>query len=208
MVSLHNPTPDESCNRRYRQLKELGDGHAALGEFGKARGYYRSACSLLPERAEAYVGLGALAIQQGQLDEACRAFEAARALEADNGAAIAGLAMVCQQRQDYAQAFDLYLKCLEIDSDNLVALLGLFQASRQMGTFSKIISYLELYLGKHSDDVSVLFCLATLYAREGKLLCARQAVLRVLQIEPYKSEASELLEQIQASLQAQVEAAL
>ena len=94
----------------------------------------------------------------------------------------------------------MHLKCLELDADNLVALLGLFQASVRMGTFAKVIRYLEIYLDRHPGDVAVLFCLATLYARDGRLEEAREALLSVLALEPDKKEAVELLRQVRAGL--------
>ncbi|MCK4625641.1 MAG: hypothetical protein KAV00_10050, partial [Phycisphaerae bacterium] len=102
-----------------------------------------------------------------------------------------------QQRAEYAKAFDMYLKCLELDTDNLVALLGLFQTSCKMENFSQIIHYLEIYLAGHHDDTSVLFCLASLYAKEGRLSDARQAVMEVLALEPNKPEAVELLGELE-----------
>ncbi len=65
-----------------------------------------------------------------------------------------------------------------------------------MGTFAKIIYYLEAYLTKNPADTSVLFCLATLYAREGRLKEARGATLEILAHEPDKEGASELLAEL------------
>jgi cytochrome c-type biogenesis protein CcmH/NrfG len=65
-----------------------------------------------------------------------------------------------------------------------------------MGSFARIIHYLELYLDRHPGDTSVLFCLATLYAREGRLAEARQSLLALLALEPDKNEAANLLEEV------------
>ena len=108
--------------------------------------------------------------------------------------------MVYQQQQELPAAFQMYLKCLELDVENLVALLGLFQISMEMGTFAKIIHFLEVYLDKHPGDVSVLFCLATLYARDGRLVEARDALRNVLTLEPGKAEATDLLAQVDDAL--------
>ena len=185
--------------QQYDKLRDLADCHAATGDCERAGDCYRRAARLMPQRPEAYVGLGSLAIQGNDLEGAHWAFATARDVAPNCAEAYSGLAMVCQQRQQYSAAFDYYLKTLELNSDNLLALLGLFQASMQMGTFSKIIRYLEIYLARHADDVSVLFCLATLYAREGMLPQARRATLRVLELDPHKAEAHDLMMQIEAS---------
>ena len=192
--------PAQDALDRYGILKELGDCHAALGDDHKARGYYEDARDLAPERGGAYVGLGILAMHEENLDEARRAFETARHLDPQCAKAYGGLAMMFHQNHDYPRAFEMYLKCLELDTNNLIALLGLFQASCQMGTFGKIIYYLEVFLQMHPDDTAVLFCLATLHAREGRFTEAGSALRRVLELEPDKVEAAKLLAQVTSSL--------
>jgi tetratricopeptide (TPR) repeat protein len=199
-VVIINQQAQPSDDGQYLKLKEMGDCYAALSDTDRARQCYQAAADLTPDRPEAHVGLGALAVQSEDFDAALLAFHKARVLEPACAEAYAGLAMVSQHRQDFSAAFDWYLKCLECDGDNLAALLGLFQASCRMGTFAKIINYLEIYLRKHADDTSVLFCLSTLYARDGKLNLARSAVMQVLAAEPGKPEAHELLCQIERRL--------
>jgi tetratricopeptide (TPR) repeat protein len=189
-------------NQHYDVLKELAESYAALGRLDEAEQCYRQAATLAPGRAEPYVGIGIVAIQRGRLDQAEAAFEIATERVADCAEAYGGLAMVRQQQGDYPGALDMYLRCLELDTDNLVALLGLFQTSCQMGTFAQVIHYLELYLDRHPGDVAVLFCLATLYAREDRLGRAEDCLLSVLALEPGKAEAARLLEQVRDELAA------
>jgi tetratricopeptide (TPR) repeat protein len=184
----------------------MGDCCAALGRSAEAADCYRRAAELAPELAGPHVGLGVLAIQAGRLDEAVDALQTACRKDAACAEAYGGLAMIHQQRGDYPSAFDMYLKCLELDTDNLVALLGLFQTSCQMGTFRKITQYLEAYLDRHPGDTSVLFCLATLYARDGRHPQARDALLRVLALEPGKPEAAEMLRELEARRPMETEA--
>ena len=121
-------------------------------------------------------------------------------LEPDCAKAYAGLGLVAQQKGDYQQAFEMYLKCLKRDTDNLTALLGLFQTSCQMGSFEKIIHYLEVYLDMHPADGSVMFSLAALYMKDGRLEEARKVLLGVLVLEPANKEAANLLEEVEHSL--------
>ncbi|MFP3937096.1 MAG: tetratricopeptide repeat protein [Phycisphaerae bacterium] len=192
----NQPQLGDHGNQHYEVLREMGDCYAALHRSDKAAEYYRKASELAPALAGPHVGLGVLAIQGGHLDNAVEALRTACELDPTCAEGYGGLAMIHQQRGDYHSAFDMYLKCLELDTDNLVALLGLFQTSCQMGTFGKIIHYLETYLDRHPGDTSVLFCLATLYARDGQHKKAREAVLRVLALEPEKSEAAEMLREL------------
>jgi tetratricopeptide (TPR) repeat protein len=183
---------EEGLDQRYEVLKELGDCHTALGNHDRARHCYAEASLLGPDKPGPYVGRAVVAMQTGATDEAEEAFSEALRVDPGCGEAYCGLAMLRQQQKEFVAAFDLYLKCLEKNADNLVALLGLFQTSCQMGTFSKVIYYLEVYLERHSGDVSVLFCLATLYARDSRLVEARTALDAILALDPAHAEASVL----------------
>jgi tetratricopeptide (TPR) repeat protein len=108
--------------------------------------------------------------------------------------------MIAQRKSDYKVAFEMYLKSLELDVDNLTALLGLFQASCQMGSFEKVIHYLEVYLDMHPGDTSVMFSLAALYMKDGRLELSRKVLLDVLALVPSNTDAAELLEEVDHSL--------
>ncbi|NBB95070.1 MAG: tetratricopeptide repeat protein [Planctomycetes bacterium] len=202
MQVIHSDALDAHRQRRdaYEQARELGDCHVAMGNWDEARRCYQQAAVLAPQQPEPHVGLGAVAMQLGRDDEALRAFHAARRLDGQCLPAHAGAAMIYQQQSRHPQAFEMYLRCLELDPDDLNALLGLFQASCQMGTFAKIIHYLELYLRNHPDDPAVLFCLASLYARENLNIQAKEALLTVLACDPDTPQAHELLADIEDRL--------
>lgn len=185
---------------QYSDLMELGDCYASIEQSELAGECYREAAVLEPRQSQPHVGLGILALQAGDLREAQSAFTAAAARDTQCSEAYGGLAMVHQQREDYSAALEMYLRCLQLNPDNLVALLGLFQTSCRMGTFAKVIHYLQVYLERHPGDTAVLFCLATLYARDGRLRHAERALLDVLALEPAKREAADLLEAVRADM--------
>ncbi|MCD4825019.1 MAG: tetratricopeptide repeat protein [Phycisphaerae bacterium] len=182
------------------RLLEIGDCYAAMENFVRAEQYYHQAAVMVPDHPGPYIGLGVIALQAGEGEKALRAFKIAADIAPDCAEAYNGMGMIHHEHRRYPQAFEMYLKCLEINSDNLIALLGLFQTACRMGTFSKIIYYLEAYLKQHPEDNSVLFCLATLYAREGMDIQAKAALLTVLAGEPDKPEAVELLQKVEENL--------
>ena len=192
----------QDSTQDYGVLQELGDCYTSVGNYEEAQKCYAKAASLEPDEPAPYVGLGVVALQSpnGGLDDAEIAFRVARRLDAGCSKAYAGLAMVAQQRADYQKAFDMYLKCLELDIDNLVALLGLFQTSCQMGSFAKVIHYLELYLNMHPGDTSVMFPLAALYMKDGKLERAQKILLELLDLDPENTDAAGLLEEVEHCL--------
>ncbi|MHC5059878.1 MAG: tetratricopeptide repeat protein [Planctomycetota bacterium] len=192
--------PESGWTQHYDVTKELGDCYASVGEYDKARECYDKAASLAPDEAGPYVGFGVIAMQTGELEDAETAFKVARRLDPQCSKAYCGLAMICQQRSKGPEAFDLYLKSLELDSDNLTALLGLFQSSCAMGSFSKVISYLEIYLDKHPGDTTVMFCLATLQMKDNQPQKARQLLLNILALDAENTDAVNLLEEAEHML--------
>ncbi len=192
--------PEAGWTQHYDVLKELGDCYTSVGEYEKARECYDKAAELAPDEAGPYVGFGVIAMQKGELEDAETAFKVARRLDPECSKAYCGLAMICQQRSEASEAFDLYLKSLELDSDNLTSLLGLFQSSCAMGSFSKVIYYLEVYLDAHPGDITVMFCLATLQLKDKQPQKARQLLLDILALDADNTDAANLLEEAEHTL--------
>jgi len=192
--------PDTGWTQHYDILRELGDCHATMGDYENARRCYDKAANLAPDEAGPYVGLGVIALQDNQYADAENAFRVACRLDPLCARAWCGLAIVKQTSGDSAEAFDLYLKSLELDSDDLTALLGLFQVSCQMGSFSAVIHYLELYLDMHPDDTSVMFCLATLHLKDRRIHRAKRLLTEIIRIDPGNTDAANLMEEVEHSL--------
>jgi len=200
MDITHNDTEQQDSTQDYTVLQELGDCYASVGDYTKAHQCYDKAAGLGPDEPGPYVGLGVLALQQNRFDDAEISFRVACRLDVHCAKAYAGLAMVAQERADYKRAFEMYLRCLELDVDNLIALLGLFQTSCQMGSFAKVIHYLELYLNMHPGDVSVMFPLAALYMKDGRLEQSQKMLLDLLNLDPDNKDAENLLEEVEHGL--------
>jgi tetratricopeptide (TPR) repeat protein len=194
------PTNEMDKPRRmphYEALREMGDCYTSVGQYRQAQQCYEKAATLGPDEPGPYIGLGVAALQMDKLEDAEIAFRVAYRLDPKCAKACAGLAMVAQQRRDLSQAFDFYMKSLELDADNILALLGLFQVSCDMGSFAKVIYYLEVYLEMHPGDSSVMYALAALYLRDGHPDSARAILLKLLTLEPGHRDAANLLEEVE-----------
>jgi tetratricopeptide (TPR) repeat protein len=187
----------ERVYQRYQLLCELGDAYTDAERYDAATAVLEEAIRHQPRLSEAHASMGMVHLRQGRLQEAADEFHESLQYNSRNPVACRGLGMVSQRAGQFPRAFEMYLKALEMDNDDLLSLLGLFQTSCKMGTFSKITHYLETYLGNHPDDTSVIFCLATLYAKEGRLEDARDQLMTLLTIEPGKEEAIRMLEKVQ-----------
>ncbi len=195
-----NIVSQQDSAAEYDALQRLGDNYLSLDDYSQARQCYEQAAVLAPDEAAPYAGLGMTALQTDNLDEAEIAFRVACRLNPDCAAAYAGLGMIAQQTERYERAFEMFLKCLELDTDNLTALLGLFQASSEMGSFAKVIHYLQVYLQKHPHDTSVMFSLAALYIKENRFACAKKMLLTILRLDPDNKDAHNFLEEVERNL--------
>jgi len=199
-ITQNNTNEQHDSTQHYEVLQELGDCYTSVGNYTQAQQYYEKAAVLAPDEPNPYVGLGVVALQKNLLDDAEIAFRVACRLDANCAKAYTGFAMVAQQRADYKRAFEMYLKSLELDTDNLIALLGLFQTSCQMGSFAKVIHYLEAYMNMHPGDTSVMFPLAALYMKDGKLKESKKILLDLLTLDNSHKDAANLLEEVEHSL--------
>jgi Flp pilus assembly protein TadD len=183
--------------QHYEVLRELGDCYTSVGNYSQAQRCYEKAATLGPDEPGPYIGLGVAALQRGNLDDAEIAFRVACRLDPKCARAYTGLAMVAQQQRAFPHAFDLYMKSLELDTDSITALLGLFQVSCEMGSFAKVIYYLEVYLEMHPGDTSVMFALAALYLKDGRPEQSKNVLLSLLALEPANHDAVNLLEEVE-----------
>lgn len=190
----------DNSTQHYEVLQELGDCYTSVSNYTKAKHCYEKAASLGPDEPGPYIGLGVIALQKDQLDDAEITFRVASRLDNNCAQAYCGMAMIAQKKQEHQKAFELYLKCLELDTDNLTALLGLFQTSCQMGSFERVIHYLEVYLNMHPGDTSVMFSLAALYMKDGRLEESRNILMDVSALDPANEDAANLLEEVEHGL--------
>jgi tetratricopeptide (TPR) repeat protein len=201
-IDYENLVTEESA-RQFEALQELGHCHASVGQYLEAKKCYEQTALLSPDEPGPYVGLGVVALQKNLLDDAEIAFRVACRLDLECSQAYAGLGMIGQKRGAFDTAFDMYLKCLDLDTDNLTALLGLFQSSCQMGTFAKVIYYLDVYLQMHPDDESVLFALAAIYMKESRFELSQKTLQQILLLDSDNKDAADLLEEVERCLHMQ-----
>jgi len=199
-IAPTNGMDQHERTQHYEALRELGDCYTSVGKYSQAQRCYEKAASLGPDEPGPYIGLGVAALQTEKLDDAEIAFRVACRLDPKCAKAYAGLAMVAQQRRELSQAFDFYMRSLELDTNNIMVLLGLFQVSCAMGSFAKVIYYLEVYLQMHPGDPSVRFALAALYLKDGQLGRSRAILLDLLTLEPANRDAANLLEEVEHTL--------
>jgi tetratricopeptide (TPR) repeat protein len=184
----------------FEDIQKSGDYYTSECDYDNAQRCYEKAASLNPDAPAPYIGLGIIAFQKDLLEDAQIAFRVACRLSPNSWRAYTGLAMIAQKKAEYEKAFEFFLKSLELNTDNLTALLGLFQTSCQMGSFAKVIHYLDLYLSTHPNDCSVMFTLAALYVKENRFEDSKNILMNILKLEPLNQDAINLLEEVERNI--------
>lgn len=197
-ITGNNATcPEKLSGYDYDVLIETADYHAYMGNYNLARTYYYKAILLEPYRAEPYLGLGTVALENKSFTQAERAFEAACQLDSKHSKAYCGLGIVYQRMGELEKSFEMYSLCLEIDKDNIDAILGLFQVGRKINRYTQIRTKLQMYLQIHPNDVTIMFCLANVCVKEHLYKQANNVLLDILLTDNNNIDAINLLEEIQ-----------
>ena len=187
---------EDTSQQQYENLLEVANFYLNVGNYDLAQECYNRAGAVAPNESKPYLGLGAVALARGMLDEAEMAHEMAAWIDQDSSEAYCGLAMVHQRRGDLKAAYRMYSKSLKFDPANLTAILGLYCVSTEVGAFAKVIHYLQLYLQAHPHDTQVMFCLAVLFVRQQQFDKAEEILLNMLVSEPKDKRAANLLEEL------------
>lgn len=141
-------------------LRRHADACIDCGDLILARRFYLKAMELVGNsQSWAHIGLGLIALQMNDLDEAEMAFVLANQCEGNSVEAYCGLAKVYQLRGRFRDAASAYCTALEIEHDHLPAIIGLFRQCRKTGDFNSIINCLEGYVQRHPDNLQMRSCL-------------------------------------------------
>jgi Flp pilus assembly protein TadD len=182
--------------QHYEVLKELGDCHAAAGDFDRARQCYLQAAQFEAASPAHHIGLGVVAMLEGKGPEARQAFETAGKCPAAGAEAWWGLAMVHQLAAEHPQACAAFVKSLELKNDHAQALAGLIRSCRETGDFAPAERFVPPYLDRHPGDTVALTCQGELQIRQGQVDLARQTILNVLTLDPQNAQAAEMLKAV------------
>jgi tetratricopeptide (TPR) repeat protein len=176
--------------------QELGECYAALGDAQAAALNFSEAQALFPFSPRPYTGLARAAGLEGRWEQAQTYFFKALELQPESDEAVSGLGTALLQTGRKVAAWDAFHQALEINPDNQEGLLGLARAAEEPEQLSLASERLERYLATHLVDFPVLFSLAELLARQGKISEAREALGKVLLFQPDHREGLALKEKL------------
>ena len=180
----------------YEINKELGECYLFMGEYDKARDYYLKAVSCDATVAEPYLGLAAIAVSKGALDDAYALYKKANQVES-NEKTLTGLGMIEVEQGKYADGFTHFTAALDINPGNMMVVNSMLQLAHMLNRLQEAVPYLEAALDT-GDVEAVRFALAACLLSLGRNDDAKIHLELLLGEFPTNENARELYAQIAA----------
>jgi tetratricopeptide (TPR) repeat protein len=174
----------------YEITKELGECYLFMGEFDKARDYYRRAMESNPQMYDPYMGLAAVAVNSGDLEEAYALYEKANAISPGEKP-LTGIGMIALELGRHEEAFARFQEALRENPGNMVAVNGLLQLAYVLDRLEDAIPFLESAL-ETGDTEAVRYALAASHLTMGHEDEARNHLELLLGDNPHNDSAKQL----------------
>lgn len=180
----------------YEINKELGECYLFMGEYDKARDYYNKAVACNNGMSEPYIGLAAIAVSQGSLEEAYALYRKAN-LVSPGEKPLAGLGMIEVELGKYPEAFEHFRSALEYNPGNMMVVNSLLQLAYVLNRLEDIVPCLENAL-EPGDTEAVRYALAACLHTLGREEEARSHLEKLLGDNPSNDSAKQLYAQFAA----------
>ncbi|RMG01086.1 MAG: hypothetical protein D6735_12425, partial [Acidobacteria bacterium] len=149
---------------------KVAEQYKKAGRKDKALEIWKKIAEIDPHSAEVYLKIGETCLQEGQKDEAIKAF------------IDAGHKFFLREKID--QAIQAYHKAYEIDPDNLIALSSLIRAQIKNGYADEAVSLLEEALNKQPYNREFWALLLDCHLELENPFQAEKAVIKLTEQEP------------------------
>jgi tetratricopeptide (TPR) repeat protein len=192
---------------RFEIHKACGNCWMRAQRTEKAEHHYKRALAIDPTSDQISSNLGALYLQAGRLRDAQRFFEDALVANAANSRALSGLGAAYLAEGRKREAHDQFAKSLQIELDQPNAIYHLVKCAYEIKSYATAARILGDYVQIAPVNANLLYSLAGLQFHLGRIDEARSTVIRILQIQPTHTGATELSKLIERYATAQSNAA-
>ena len=182
----------------YEINKELGECYLFMGDMDKAEDYYRKAVDTDTGHAAPYLGLAAIAIQRGNLQDALTLYTKATSIE-PNDKSLSGIGLVKMELGAHEEAFGCFTQALAYNPENAVALNCIVREGYHLSRLDEVVPYLQSCLELVPDKEAVRVTLAGCLMSLGRNEEARLHLETVLGDNPANAGAQELFDNIAAA---------
>lgn len=180
----------------YEINKELGECYLFMGEYDKAREYYQKATGFKSEASDPFMGLAAIAVHQGELENALVFYQKAHELNPGEKP-LTGLAMIEAELGKYNEAFTHFKSVLDEAPGNMMAVNSMLQLAHMLKRIDEAVPYLEAAL-EPGDTDTVRYALAASLITLGHDDEAKQHLEILLGANPSNDSAKQLYAQFAA----------
>ena len=174
----------------YEINKELGECYLFMGEYEKAREYYVKAIENHSGMSEPYMGLAAIAVNQGDLDGAYHLYKKANNL-CTGEKPLTGIGMIAMELGRHEEAFESFRLVLGHNPGNMMAVNNLLQLAYALNRLEDAVPCLEAALDS-GDTEAVRYALAATHLTLGNEEEARSHLEALLGDNPSNDSAKQL----------------
>jgi tetratricopeptide (TPR) repeat protein len=162
------------------------------GDLKGAEEVYDSILATNPKYPRALCGKGALTAERQEWSDAKRLFDEALTAQPGYDVALAGLGLCAMVGNNEQGAFELFMQAARKNPENRRAMFGVMQLGYPLQRFTEIEEMLNAYLDLHPASIDMLYSLAGVLFRQGRVSEARMEVEKILLFEPQNELALEL----------------
>lgn len=170
-------------------LKNMGNIYVRLSDFDAAEEYYNKAYTLDPDSDVLLVNFGTLELQRQNYGLAIDRFRRAVEMNRENDKAWVGLALVHRSFGDFELSEANLERALDINPYNVTGLRLYADWSIQRSRPQAVVTRIDQYLAKYSDDPEVLLLSVKMEFIIGRIPIAQ---LRLKQVEKLTGRTSEI----------------
>lgn len=174
----------------YEINKELGECYLFMGEYEKARDYYTRAIESNSGMSEPYMGLAAIAVNGGELENAYQFYKKANQISTGEKP-LTGVGMIAMELGRHEEAFECFRAVLDHNPGNMMAVNSLLQLAYVLNRLEEAVPCLEAAL-ECGDTEAVRYALAATHLSLGNEEDARVHLELLLGTNPSNDSAKQL----------------
>lgn len=180
MGSKPGPVSDSATTRLLNQARAL----VAERRWESAAELYRKVVEIAPSQVEALEGLGFVALQSNQAQDALDWLQRARQSAATNASVLGLLGIALKRSGKPDEAMAAYERALALDPENYAAVVNLARALREAGKLGDAVSQFERATRLAPRSADALSMLSNVRRELGELSGALSAAETALRIDP------------------------
>lgn len=180
----------------YQINKELGECYLFMGEYEKAGDYYKKAAECASDQPDPYLGLAAIALAAGSMEEALVLYKKAYAV-CRSDKPLTGMGLIEMELGRHEQAFNHLVEAIALNPANIMAVNALVQLAYFAGRLEEAAPHLDAALTSE-DNEAVRYALAGCLVSMGRNDEARLHLEQLLGKNPDHGEARQLYAQVAA----------